>query len=48
MVTIRHNDLDNKIEKEKTKKYKIQGQSAISTHYFDIDHEWLEEMFYTH
>ena len=47
MVTIRQKDLDNKIENENTKKYQFQGQYARSTRWFDLDHEWLEEKFYT-
>ena len=41
------NDLDNRIEKEKTKKYNFQGNSTILIHWFDIDHQWLEERFST-
>ena len=26
-----------------TKKHKLQGQSARSMFWFDLDHEWLEE-----
>ena len=29
------------------KKYQFQGQSAIPTRWFVIDHEWLEEKFFT-
>ena len=47
MVTIRRKYLDNKIEKENTKKYQFQGQSVRSTRYFDLDHEWLEKKFCT-
>ena len=39
---------DNKKEKEKTKKYNLQGQSARSIRWFDLDDEWLEEIFRTH
>ena len=45
VVTIRRKDLDNKIEKENNNKYKFQGKSAILKCWFDLDHEWLEEMF---
>ena len=38
---------DDKKEKEDTKKYNFQGQSAISKRWFDIDREWLEETFMT-
>ena len=44
---IRQKDSDNKKEKLKTKKYNFQGQSSISIHWFDINHEWLEENFMT-
>ena len=47
MVTIRQKDLDNTIENENIKKYQFQGKSARSTHWFDLDHEWLEEKFFT-
>ena len=47
VVTIIQNYLDNKIENENTKKYQLQGRSARSTRWFDLDHEWLEETFYT-
>ena len=36
--------LDNKKEKENTNKYNFQGHSAISKRWFDIYHEWLEEI----
>ena len=47
VFTIRQKDLDNKIEKENTKKYHFQGQSARSTSWFDLDYEWLEEKLCT-
>ena len=47
VVMICRKDLDNKIEKDNTNKYHFQGQSARSMHWFDLDHEWLEEMFCT-
>ena len=40
VVMIRRKDSDNKKEKEKTKEYNCQGKSAISIHWFDLDHEW--------
>ena len=43
VVTIRWKDLDNKIEKDNTKKYQLQGKSTRSTRCFDIDHDRLEE-----
>ena len=33
------------VKKNKTKKYKFQGQSARSIRWFDLDYEWLEEIF---
>ena len=39
--------MDDKNEKENTKKYNSQGQSAIPKRWFDLDHEWLEENFST-
>ena len=36
-----------KKEKDKTNKYFFQEQFARSKHWFDIDHEWLEETFCT-
>ena len=45
---IRQKYLDNKKEKENTKKYNFQGQSARSKFRFDIDREWLEENVSTH
>ena len=32
---------------DKTKKYNIQGQFAISKFWFNLDHEFLEENFIT-
>ena len=43
VVTIHQKNLDNKIEKENTKKYQLYGQSTILTHCFHLGHEWLEE-----
>ena len=39
---IRRKYLDNKKEKEKTKKSNFQGQSPRSISWFYIDHEWVE------
>ena len=47
VVIIQRKDSENKKGKEKTKKYNFQGQSARSRHWFDLDHEWLEENFMT-
>ena len=47
VVTICQNDLDNKKDKENTKKYHSQGQSARSKGLFNLDHEWSEEKFCT-
>ena len=47
VVMIHKKDSDNKNEKEKTKIYNFQGQSARSICWFDLDHEWLEETFKT-
>ena len=41
VVMIRRRELDDKQEKEKTKKYNFQVQSARTKHFFDLDHEWL-------
>ena len=40
-------ELDDIKEKDKTKKYNFQGQSARTKHWFDLDHEWLKENFMT-
>ena len=47
VVMIHQKDLDNKKEKENTKKYNFQGQSAGSKCWLDIDHEWSEVNFRT-
>ena len=44
---IRQKDLDNKKLKEKRNKYNLQGKSAISKLWLDLDHEWIEEIFST-
>ena len=44
---IRKKESQNKKEKGKTKKYELQGKSARSRRWFDLDHEWLEENFMT-
>ena len=41
VVTIRRKDLNNKKEKYGTKKYNLQGNSARSKIWFDLDHECL-------
>ena len=46
VVMIRQNGLDNKKEKDNTKKYKFQGQSTRSILWFNLNHEWLEENIY--
>ena len=45
---IRRKDLYNKKEKENTKKYNFQGNSARSIQWLDNDHGWLEENFSTY
>ena len=45
VVMIHRKGLDNKTEKEKTKKYNFQGHYEGSTRWFDRDNEWLEEHF---
>ena len=50
VVMFCQNDL-NITEANKNKnedKFKLQGQSAISQHWFDIDIDWIEEIFSTH
>ena len=47
VVMIRRRESDIKKEKEKTKKYNFQIQSARLWSWFDIYHEWLEENFRT-
>ena len=42
VVMILQKESYNKKEKENTKKYKFQGQSARSRSWLDLDHEWLE------
>ena len=42
VVMIRQKYLDNKNDKENTKKYNFQGQYKRSKRCFDIDHERLE------
>ena len=44
----RQQDLDNKKENEDTNKYQFQGHSERSNFWFDLYHEWLEEMFCKH
>ena len=45
VVMIRIRDSDNIKEKDKTEKFKFQGQSARTKHWFNLDHEWLKENF---
>ena len=47
VVMILRRELDDKKEKNKTKKFNFQGQSERTKHWFDIDHEWLKENFMT-
>ena len=48
MFIIHQKDLKKKNEKEITRKYNFQGQSAILIRWFDLDQEWSEEKFSTH
>ena len=47
VVIIRRRNLDDIKEKDKTKKFNFQGQSARTKRWFDIDHECLKEKFMT-
>ena len=47
VVMIRIRELDDIKEKDKTKIYNFQGQSAMTKHWFDLDHEWLKENIMT-
>ena len=47
VLMIRLRESTDKKEKDKTKKYNFQGQPARTKHCFDIDHEWLKEIFMT-
>ena len=47
VVIICQKDLYNKKERENNNKYHFQGKSVRSKLWFDIDHEWLEEKFFT-
>ena len=47
VVTIRQKESENKKDKENTKKYNFQGKSARSRRWFDLDHEFIEEIFRT-
>ena len=42
---IRRRESDDKKKKYKTNKYSFQGQSAITKHWFDLDHEWSKGNF---
>ena len=44
---IRRRNLYDTKEKDKTKKFNFQGQSARTKYGFDLDHEWLKENFMT-
>ena len=44
---IRRKDSDNKKEKEKSNKYNFKGKSTRSIRWFDLDNEWLKEIFRT-
>ena len=46
VLTIRKKDLDNKKEKGNTKKYHIQGKSARSKRWIDLDNKWLSPYGY--
>ena len=48
VVMILQKESENKKEKENTKKYNFQGQSARSRRLFVLDHECLEENFMTY
>ena len=45
VVMIHRSESDDKKEQENTKKYNLQGKSARSRCWFDLDHEWSEENF---
>ena len=38
---------DDKKEEDNKKNHNFEGQSAITKHWFDLDHEWLKENFMT-
>ena len=44
---IRRRKLYDMKEKDMTKTFNIQGQSARTKHWFDLDHEWLKGNFMT-
>ena len=45
VVTICRKYLDNKKGRENTKKYHFQGKSAREKGWFDLDYEWLKNIF---
>ena len=47
VVMILRKNLDGTKEKDKTKKFNLQGQSARTKNWFNIDHEWPKESFMT-
>ena len=47
VVMIRRRNLYDTKEKDKTKKFNFQGQSARTKNWFNLDHEWLKETFMT-
>ena len=47
VVIIHIRDLDDIKEKDKTKTFNFQRQSARTKHWFNIDHECLKEKFMT-
>ena len=42
VVMLIRKESDDKNEKDKTNKYKFQGQSARTKHWFDLNHERLK------
>ena len=44
VVMIRRTELDDKKEKDKTKKYYFQGKSARTKHWFDLDRDCLKKI----
>ena len=46
VMILRRESYDIK-EKDETKIYNFQGKSAITKHWFNLDHEWLKENFMT-
>ena len=48
LIKIRLRESDDKKGKVQTKKYNFLGKSARKKYWFNIDHEWLKEIFMTH